>query len=346
MTPEDAGTPDRLTIPGSVGASDGPVPAGGAASLGRSGVRVTALSFGGAAIGGLYTPVPAERAAATVRRALDRGVRYLDTAPHYGAGRAERRLGAVLAAEPPGSYVVSTKVGRRLVPSVPGEPPESDGFADPPPLRRIWDWSGDGVRRSLEESLERLGLDRIDVVYLHDPDEHEAEVYASAYPALAALRDEGVVGAIGVGMNQTAMPARFVRRLDLDVVLCAGRYTLLDRSAEQDLLPACLERGVSVVVGGVYNSGLLADPRPGARYDYAPVPEPLLARALRLGEVCAEYGVPLRAAALRFPLRHPAVASVLVGCRSPEEVDDNADLFGRPVPEALWDDPRLAAAAI
>nr|BFE84391.1 hypothetical protein GCM10020093_069920 [Planobispora longispora] len=132
MTPEDAGTPDRLTIPGSVGASDGPVPAGGAASLGRSGVRVTALSFGGAAIGGLYTPVPAERAAATVRRALDRGVRYLDTAPHYGAGRAERRLGAVLAAEPPGSYVVSTKVGRRLVPSVPGEPPESDGFADPP----------------------------------------------------------------------------------------------------------------------------------------------------------------------------------------------------------------------
>jgi D-threo-aldose 1-dehydrogenase len=305
-------------------------------SLGRTGVEVTELSFGGAAIGGLYEPVSAGQAVATVRRALERGVRYFDTAPHYGAGRAESHLGSVLAGERYGSYTISTKVGRRLVPLKPGEPAEPAGFADPPPFRRVWDWSRDGIRRSLSESLERLGLDRVDVVYLHDPDDHEDLVYSDAFPALAELRDEGVVGAIGAGMNQTAMLTRFVRRLDLDVVLCAGRYTLLDHSAAQELLPACLKAGTSAVIGGVYNSGLLADPRPGATYDYALADSRLLARALALREVCESYGVPLRAAALQFPLRHPAVASVLAGCRSPEEVDDNVDMFGRAIPEALW----------
>ncbi|GAA4612700.1 aldo/keto reductase [Actinoallomurus liliacearum] len=298
--------------------------------LGRSPVEVTTLSFGGAAIGGLYAPVSAADATAAVRRAQERGIGYFDTAPHYGAGRGERRMGAALT----GEYVLSTKVGRLLVPLGPGEPSESEGFADPPPYKRVWDWSADGVRRSLEESLKRLGVDRVDVVYLHDPDDHEEEVYTTAYPALAALRDEGVVGAIGAGMNQTPMLTRFVERLDLDVVLCAGRYTLLDRSAEEDLLPACARRGTSVVAGGVYNSGLLAG---GTTYDYAPAPPELRERAARLERICAEHGVPLRAAALRFPLRHPAVASVLVGCRSAAEVDDNGDLFEREIPEALWE---------
>jgi D-threo-aldose 1-dehydrogenase len=297
--------------------------------LGASRVEVTALSFGGAAIAGLYTPVSEVAATAAVRRAQERGVGYFDTAPHYGAGCGERRLGAALR----GEYVVSTKVGRLLVPLEPGEPVEALGFADPPPYRRSWDWSADGVRRSLEESLRRLGVDHVDVVYLHDPDEHEQEVYATAYPALAGLREEGVVGAIGVGMNQTAMLTRFVERLDLDVVLCAGRYTLLDRSAEEDLLPACVRRGTSVVVGGVFNSGLLAG---GTTYDYEPAAAEMLERVTALTRACVTYGVPLRAAALRFPLRHPAVASVLVGCRSAEEVDDNTELFEMDIPEALW----------
>jgi D-threo-aldose 1-dehydrogenase len=298
--------------------------------LGGSGVRVTRLAFGGAAMAGLYDPVPPDQAAGAVRRAHERGIRYFDTAPHYGAGRGEERLGAAL---PPGC-VVSTKVGRLLVPLGPGEPPEPEGFADPPPYRREWDWSAEGVLRSLTSSLERLGLDRVDVVYLHDPDDHEDEVYASAYPALASLRDQGVVGAIGAGMNQTPMLTRFVERLDLDVVLCAGRYTLLDRSAADDLLPACERRGTSVVAGGVYNSGLLAG---GTTYDYRPAPPEPRARAERLGRICESYGVPLRAAALRFPLRHPAVASVLVGCRSAAEVDENADLFGLDIPDELWE---------
>jgi D-threo-aldose 1-dehydrogenase len=306
--------------------------------LGRTDTEVSVLALGGAPLAGLYEPVPEAQAEQTVRLALKRGMRYVDTAPHYGAGLSERRIGQVLAGRSRRSFVVSTKVGRRLRPRHDGEPPDDTGFPEELPYTREWDWSGDGVRQSLYESLDRLGLDRVDVAYLHDPDDHEEQVYAEAYPALIRLRDEGVVTAIGAGMNQTAMLTRFVRRLDIDVVLCAGRYTLLDQSALVDLLPACLDRGTSVVVGGVFNSGLLANPEPGARYDYAPAPPELLARARRLREVCAAHDVPLRAAALQFALRHPAVASVLVGCRSPEEVDDNATLLDRALPESLWKD--------
>ncbi|MDN3351892.1 aldo/keto reductase [Actinomadura sp. DC4] len=300
-------------------------------TLGNTSVEITTLGLGGAGIAGLYAAVSDAEAAATIRRALDRGIRYFDTAPHYGAGRAESYLGGGLT----GDCVISTKVGRMLVPLQPGEPAERSEFADAPPFRRVWDWSAEGILRSLSESLERLGTDRVDIVFMHDPDDHEEEVYAAAYPALAALREQGVIGAIGAGMNQSAMLTRFVERLDLDVVLCAGRYTLLDRSALEDLLPACERRGTSVVVGGVYNSGLLAG---GTTYDYRPAPPDLLARVARLEEICAGHGVPLRAAALRFPLRHPAVASVVTGCRSAAEVDDNADLFERDIPDALWDE--------
>ncbi|MGK5555584.1 aldo/keto reductase [Actinomadura kijaniata] len=310
-------------------------------AVGRTADRaeVTALSFGGAAIGGLYAPVAAGQGERAVRRALDLGMRYLDTAPHYGAGTSERVLGAALAGVPRDSFTISTKVGRLLRPRRPGEEPDDAGFAAEPPLKRVWDFSADGVRRSLAGSLERLGLDRVDIVYLHDPDDHEDEVYAGAYPALAELRDQGVVGAIGAGMNRTAMLTRFVRRLDLDVVLCAGRYTLLDQSALADLLPACAERGTAVVVGGVYNSGLLAG---GTTYDYAPAPPALRDRAARLAEVCAAHGVPLRAAALRFPFGHRAVASVLTGCRTVAEAEDNAALFARDLPAGLWTDLRDA----
>jgi D-threo-aldose 1-dehydrogenase len=312
--------------------------------LGRSGVRVSALSLGTAPLGNLFAPVAETDAEATVRAALAAGLSYLDTAPHYGVGLAERRLGRVLAGLPREEFTVSTKVGRLLRPLAPGETADPEGFAGAPPGKRVWDLSRDGVRRSLEESLVRLGLDRVDIILLHDPDDHEREAYDQAFPALAELRDHGAVGAIGAGMNQAEMLTRFVRDLELDLVLVAGRYSLLDQRALAELLPTCAARGTAVVVGGVFNSGLLADPRPGATFDYAPAPPELVERAVRLGEVCARHGVSLRAAALAFPFGHPAVTSVLVGARSPGEVEDAAASFGRPVPSDLW--AELAATGL
>jgi len=233
-------------------------------TLGSSGVPVSGLGFGAAVIGNLFTEVTDEQAHEAVTAAWQRGIRYFDTAPHYGLGLSERRLGEALSAFPRAEFTVSTKVGRRLEPSTHGGDDLANGFAVPATRRRVWDFSADGVRRTLEASLERLGLDRVDVVYLHDPDDHADEAFREGYPALEKLRSEGVVGAIGAGMNQAGMLTRFVRETDVDVVLCAGRYTLLDQSALTELLPAAVERGVSVVIGGAFNSGLLADPRPGA----------------------------------------------------------------------------------
>ncbi|MFD5190724.1 aldo/keto reductase [Streptomyces sp. NPDC058357] len=313
--------------------------------LGSSAVEVTELSFGAAAIGNLFTAVEPEQAAAAVAAAWDEGVRYFDTAPHYGLGLSERRLGEALRDRPRDAYVLSTKVGRVLDPlpadaTGRGDDGLSEGFAVPATHRRRWDFSADGVRRSIEDSLERLGLDRIDIAYLHDPDDHAETAFHEAYPELEKLRAQGVVGAIGAGMNQTAMLTRFLRDTDVDVVLCAGRYTLLDQSALNGLLPEAAARGRSVVVGGVFNSGLLADPRPGATYDYTAAPLSLLDRALRIKAVTEGHGVPLRAAALHYPLAHPAVAGVLVGTRSPDEVRDAAALLRREIPDELWDELR------
>ncbi|MFE7575564.1 aldo/keto reductase [Streptomyces sp. NPDC057521] len=312
--------------------------------LGGSAVEITELSFGAAGIGNLFSEVEPERAAAAVDAAWDAGIRYFDTAPHYGLGLSERRLGEALRHRPREAYTLSTKVGRVLDPLPPEETAASDGlsegFAVRATHRRRWDFSAAGVRRSIEDSLDRLGLDRIDVAYLHDPDDHAEPAFREAYPELEKLRAEGVVGAIGAGMNQTAMLTRFLRDTDVDVVLCAGRFTLLDQSALTDLLPAAAARGRSVVVGGVFNSGLLADPRPGATYDYSTAPLNLLDRALHLKGVTEAHGVPLRAAALHYPLTHPAVAGVLVGTRSPDEVRDAAAQLGREIPGALWDDLR------
>jgi D-threo-aldose 1-dehydrogenase len=307
-----------------------------AVPLGRSGLRVSRLGLGTAPLGNLFTAVAEPAADATVRTALDAGLTYLDTAPHYGLGIAERRLSRVLAGRPRDSFVLSTKVGRLLRPLGPGETADPEGFVAAPPGRRVWDLSGDGVRRSLAESLQRLGLDRVDVALLHDPDDHERQAYEQAFPALAELRSQGVVRAIGAGMNQAEMLTRFVCDLDLDVVLVAGRWSLLDQQALPELLPACAERGVAVVVGGVFNSGLLADPRPGATFDYAPAPPELVRRAARLAAACARHGVPLRAAALAFAFGHPAVTSVLVGARSAAEVADAVAMHAWPVPGELW----------
>ena len=305
------------------------------------GLELTELTFGGAPIGNLYRETPDAEAAGAVHEAWACGVRAFDTAPHYGLGLSERRLGAALASYPREAYVLSTKVGRVLEPDPAGAArQDAEGFAVPAAWRRRWDFSRDGVLRSLEGSLARLGTDRVDVLLLHDPDDHWAEAVGEGFPALAALRAQGVVRAIGVGMNQSRMLADFVRHTDVDLVLLAGRYTLLEQGALDDLLPLCAERGVAVIAAGVFNSGILARERPGldATYNYAPAPPALIARAHRLAGVCERHGVPLPAAALQFPLAHPAVASVAVGCRTAAEVRRNAQLLEAPVPAALWAD--------
>ncbi|XVS61566.1 aldo/keto reductase [Actinosynnema sp. CA-299493] len=302
--------------------------------LGRSDVTVTRLGLGTAPLAGLYSGVAEEQATAALEAAWAEGIRYFDTAPHYGAGLAERRLGAFLASRPRAESTVSTKVGRLLVP---GEAAADDeAFHDEQGLVRVRDYSTEGVYRSLSESLERSGLDSFEIALIHDPDDHWHEAVTGAYPALERLRAEGAVRAIGAGMNQTAMLTRFVAETDVDCVLVAGRYSLLDRSAAEDLLPLCEERRVGVLVGGVFNSGILANPAPGATYDYAPASDDVWRRVRALAARCAEHGVPLAAAALRFPLRHPAVTGVVVGARSAREVTENTAHAATAIPEALW----------
>ncbi|MGN9785737.1 aldo/keto reductase [Nonomuraea sp. ZG12] len=292
--------------------------------------------LGTAPIGGLFRAVTDEQARATIDVAWEGGVRLFDTAPHYGLGLSERRLGAALAGR--SGYVLSTKVGRLLVPSSRGGR-DDEGFDVPATYERVWDFSRDGVRRSLEESLERLGLPQVDLVLIHDPDAHVDQAIAEAYPALAELRAQGVVKAIGVGMNQWQAPLRFVQETDIDVVMLAGRYTLLDQSG-LPLLAACAERGVRVLAAGVFNSGLLATPEPSGTFDYAPAPPALVERARRVAAICERHGVRLPQAAMAFPLRHPAVAAVVLGARTPEEIRTNFALRRRPVPDVLWRDLR------
>jgi D-threo-aldose 1-dehydrogenase len=293
------------------------------------------LVFGGAPIGGLYTPVSDDDAAGTLAAAWEAGLRAFDTAPHYGVGLSERRLGDFLAGRPRSGFVVSTKVGRRLVPAS-GPVDGVDGFYGTPALSRVRDYSRDGVLLSLEDSLRRLRLDRVDIALIHDPDDHMPEALDGAYPALAELRAAGVVGAIGAGMNAAAPLAWFVNRADLDCVLVAGRYSLLDTSAAAELLPLCADRGVRVLAGGVFNSGILADPRDGAHYDYAPAPPALLARARRIRDICDGYSVPVAAAALQFTLRHPAVKAAVVGARSPAEITADASYLTPALPADLF----------
>jgi D-threo-aldose 1-dehydrogenase len=305
-------------------------------------LRLTRLGFGGANLGNLLQAMTDEDAQAILDAAWDSGIRYFDTAPHYGLGLAERRLGRFLAGKPRAEFVVSTKVGRLLRPSpeTADRLDDADQFVVPATLRRVWDPSADGVRRSLEDSLERLGLDRVDVLFLHDPDENpdqDASI-AAAVPALAALRDEGVVDAVGIGSKSTDALLTGARTGGLDLVMIAGRYTLLEQPAAAELLPECRERGVGVVAAGVFNSGLLAAPRPGAdaRYEYGAAPAEVLARAHRIEEVCAAHGVELPVVALQFPLRHEVVRSVVLGATEPWHVRQNVQRVAAPVPDAVW----------
>jgi|SRR4051794_27978992 D-threo-aldose 1-dehydrogenase len=305
--------------------------------IGHTGVRVTRLGLGLAPIAGLFAPVGEQQAHDTVERAWQLGIRYFDTAPLYGNGLSERRAGRVLAGKPRSEFALSTKVGRLLRA---GGGDVQDLWAEHTDVAPVFDFSGPGVVTSYAESLDRLGLDRADILHVHDPDEHMEQALAEAVPALAELRAAGRVRAVSAGMNQAKALAELVRTGLLDSVLLAGRYTLLDQSGADELLPLCADRGVSVIAGGVFNSGLLADPRPGATYNYVPADEAQMARALALRAVCERHGVPLRAAAVQFPFSHPAVACVLVGARSPEEVEDAVRMSAVPVPDALWRDMR------
>ena len=292
--------------------------------LGSRGPVVTRLGLGTAPLGNLFSTVTDADAAATVDAAWDEGIRFFDTAPLYGHGLAEHRLGRALAARPRDEFVLATKVGRLLQPSSGTSAPGV--FTDVPDVEPVFGYSRDDTLRSIAASLERLGMDHVEVVHVHDPDDHEAEAMMGAFPALIELRGQGVIGAVGAGMNQWPMLDRFVERVDLDCVLLAGRYTLLDRSGADVLLPRCAERGVGVVIGGVFNSGLLADPDADTTYDYVAASDSLRARALDLQQRARSGGVTLRAAALQFALAHPAVTSVVVGARTALEVhDDVAD---------------------
>ena len=305
--------------------------------LGRTALEVTRLGLGTAPLGGLFAPVSEEVFRGTVEHAWELGLRLFDTAPLYGKGAAEARLGAALAGRPRDEFVLSTKVGRLLRPDAPPDPETLRGlWHDAPALNPVFDFSAEGVLRSFDESLERLGLDRIDVALIHDPDDHYEQALGGAYPALERLRSEGVVGAVGVGSNQVEVLCCFARETDVDCFLVAGRYTLLDHVGLRELLPLCVERRIAVIAGGVYNSGILAAPRPGATFNYAPAPPELLEQALRLQGVCERHGVPLSAAAIQFPLAHPAVATVVTGAASAAELEQNVEYARTPIPASLW----------
>jgi D-threo-aldose 1-dehydrogenase len=301
--------------------------------LGATGLHVTELGLGLAPIGGLYADVDDDLARATVSRGWDRGLRLFDTAPLYGYGRSERRTGEALQGR--SGHVLSTKVGRVLQANG-----DSDGGQDfwagvDPTVAPVFDYSAAGVRRSLEDSLERLGVDSVDIAHMHDPDDHLDQAVAEAYPEMVRMKSEGLIGAIGAGANSGAVLAHLVQNVELDVALLAGRYTLLDRGG-LPFLELARERGVPVIAAGVFNSGILADPKPGARFNYSQADPALVERALELAEICGAAGVPLRAAAIQFALRHPAVVAVLVGARSPEEVDDAVAMAARAIPADFW----------
>jgi D-threo-aldose 1-dehydrogenase len=322
--------------------------------LGRTAIETTALGFGGAPIGGFRATIAEAEAQSLLDAAWDGGVRFFDTSPFYGYGRSELRVGQALRNRPRGDYVLSTKIGRVMHAQRPGEAPPAGMRANGlPGFLPMFDYSYDGVMRSLEHSCLRLGISRIDVLLIHDIDlwsvgdrdvleERFRTVMDGGYRALDELRAAGVIGAIGCGLNETEMCLRFAKAGDFDCMLLAGRYTLLEQGALDEFLPYCATRGMSVVIGGPYNSGILAgEVKDGAPYDYAAAPPDIVAKARRIEAVCSRHGVPLPVAALQFPLAHPVVCSVIPGALSRAEVEQNIAHLRRPVPAALWEDLRV-----
>ena len=315
--------------------------------LGRSRLPVSTLGFGGAPLGDLYAHLDEAKAVATVEAAITGGVTLFDTSPLYGHGLSEHRIGAALRRVPREGLVLSTKVGRVAEPFA-GRG-DGSGYRGGLPHGMHFDYSYDGAMRSLEQSALRLGVDHIDIVLIHDVDvwthgaalieQRFSEAMDGAYRALEALRAAGAVKAIGVGVNEAQMCERFARAGDFDTMLLAGRYSLLEQPALASFMPLALEKGIGLMLGGVFNSGILATgPVPGARYNYNPAPPDILARVAAIEAVCTRHGVPLRRAALQFPLGHAAVASLVMGAVSPAEVADQIAELSQPVPAALWAD--------
>jgi D-threo-aldose 1-dehydrogenase len=335
--------PIRPSVDRGLAPDGGPVDPRRRVRLGRTSVGIDQLLLGLVPLGNLYRAVSEDDAQAVLQAWWDMGLRTYDVAPVYGFGLAEERLGRFLRGRPRESFVVSTKVGRPVRHGAPADPslflPDgSPLWVDTPPgVYDYYDYTRDGMLRGYEESLARLGLDRVDYVHMHDPDDHIRAAIEVVFPTLAELRSQGVVGAIGVGTNWGRVGAPIARETDLDCVLVAGRYTLVDHEATEQLLPMCAERGISVIAGGVFNSGFLADPRPGGMFQYRPTSDAaLIDRAERIRQVCERHGVPIRAAAVQFPLGHPAVDAVVVGAKSVIHARDVVEQFERPIPDALW----------
>jgi D-threo-aldose 1-dehydrogenase len=313
--------------------------------LGRTDVSLTVFGFGGTSLGNMYRAIDDKAANEALDASFDAGVRYVDTAPLYGHGLSEHRVGGWLRRVRGENIVLSTKVGWRMFPAR-GQPIEAGLFMDVPPFRRGLDYSYDGVMRSFDDSLQRLGTDRVDIVFIHDADRRNqgdafeqrfTEAMEGAYPALLKLREEGVIKAIGAGLNEWEACQRFAEAGDFDCFLLAGRYTLLDQESLDSFLPLCEKRGIGIVLGGPYNSGILATgPVEGAHYDYAPASPEILEKTRRIEEICRRHNVPLKAAALQFPLGHPTVASVIPGMGNPKRVAENMDLLAHKIPSDLW----------
>ncbi|WP_347878417.1 aldo/keto reductase [Microbacterium sp. Be9] len=297
------------------------------------------MGLGTSTFGNLYRQTTDDQVEGAFASSWAGGIRYFDTAPHYGLGLSEQRLGTLLRQHPRDEVIVSSKVGRILEPSPDtADRADAQGFAVPAATVRRFDFSRDGILRSIEESLLRTGLDRFDVLYLHDPEDHWEQAATSGISTLIELRDQGVVSAVGAGMNYAAPLAELIRRADVDLVMIAGQMTLLEHAAFGDLLPLALDRGVGIVAAGVYNSGILGRDRPvpDAKFNYADAPTETIVRADLLATICEAHGVSLPVAAIAYPLLHPAVASVVLGARDSAQAVGNLARYRTPVPDALW----------
>ena len=300
----------------------------------KSGLQIPEFGIGTSPFGGLFASVSESAVADVISTSMELGLNYFDTAPHYGMGSAEVRLGRNINHLPRSSFVVSTKVGRLIVPSEKADDPGWENSTAA--VERIFDFSAAGIERSLLESLERLKMESVEMIFIHDPDGAADQAISEAYPVLERLRADGIVKTIGIGITSNEIPTRFINETDIDVVLIALKYTLLDQSAATELLPTALKKGVSVIAGGVFNSGILTNPKAGATFNYEPASPEVLARAQKIEKFFLDRGVSLAQAALQFPMQHPAISAILVGCRSADEVKINVALYNKEIDSQIW----------